>query len=289
MHLRTLMLTFLLLSIRLEISAQNLVDSLIVEPSTENITFDWEHNLITLAPEKGLIQKYLAEYNYDSSLVIGGSAYLDGSLSYPQKMVVTNRQQIYIYDESLLQILVFSKDLLPIGNLDLTGINQENTNAIAGSAELIPIDFCVGPLGEFFVLNQDNRAYSLDPRGNVEAVFGGPDYGEGSTFSPVMIYSDALRFVYMADTATQSLLTYDRLGTFQFQIEVENNFRWKRVHMSGDFIVFYADSEYSISDKNGRILISGHSPNPILDLTLHKNVLWILHAGKILAYSLTED
>ncbi len=190
----------------------------------EQILVDNEENLILLYPEEAVLRKYLAP-SYDSVLVFGGASQLQDGMVHPTKAVLFSRQDIYVLDESLQQLILINKDFSEVGRISLQeeAFNSPNVDLSDGFQA---IDFAIGPGGAVYLVNQlDAQIYKYNSFTGIEWQFGGVNYGEGSLQSPISIGIDEQQlFVYDADL--EKMILFDLYGNYLSSLSPEIEGEW---------------------------------------------------------------
>ncbi|MEM7513976.1 MAG: hypothetical protein AAF388_23815 [Bacteroidota bacterium] len=214
----------LILGIRQTSYAQGQLSNVHAEGATQ-ILVDNEENLILLYPEEAVLRKYLAP-SYDSVLVFGGASQLQDGMVYPTKAVLFSRQDIYVLDESLQQLILLNKDFSEVGRISLQeeAFNSPNVDLSDGFQA---IDFVIGPGGAVYLINQlDAQILKYNSFTGVEWQFGGVNYGEGSLQNPISIgIDDQQLFVYDADL--EKMILFDLYGNYVSTLSPEANGEWR--------------------------------------------------------------
>lgn len=214
----------LILGIRQTSYSQDQLSNVHAEGATQ-ILVDNEENLILLYPEEAVLRKYLAP-SYDSVLVFGGASQLQDGMVYPTKAVLFSRQDIYVLDESLQQLILLNKDFSEVGRISLQeeAFNSPNVDLSDGFQA---IDFVIGPGGAVYLINQlDAQILKYNSFTGVEWQFGGVNYGEGSLQNPVSIgLADQQLFVYDADL--EKMILFDLYGNYVSTLSPEANGEWR--------------------------------------------------------------
>lgn len=214
----------LIFSIRQLSFAQNHLSDIQAEGATQ-ILVDNEENLILLYPEEAVLRKYLAP-TYDSVLVFGGASQLQDGMVHPTRAVLFSRQDIYVLDESLQQLILLNKDFSEVGRISLQeeAFNSPNVDLSDGFQA---IDFAIGPGGAVYLINQlDAQILKYNSFTGVEWQFGGVNYGEGSLQNPISIGIDDQRlFVY--DTDLEKVILFDLYGNYLSTLSPEAHGKWR--------------------------------------------------------------
>ncbi len=204
--------------------AQDQFSHIQAEGATQ-ILVDNEENLILLYPEEAVLRKYLAP-SYDSILVFGGASQLQDGMVHPIKAVLFSRQDIYVLDESLQQLILLNKDFSEVGRISLQeeAFNSPNVDLSDGFQA---IDFAIGPGGAVYLINQlDAQILKYNSFTGIEWQFGGVNYGDGSLQSPVSIgIDDQQLFVY--DSELEKVILFDLYGNYLSTFSHESSGAWK--------------------------------------------------------------
>lgn len=255
-------------------------------PKANRLLVDEEGNYIFLQTEESRLHKYIALSEFDSAIHIGGRANRAEGFLNPVEIRLQGRQVLYVLDEVERRIILLNTNFKIIDDLNL--INLES--GFAGSElpeEIMPSHFDVSPIGELYLLNQlDNKVYKLNAFGELEASFGGLDYGEGSLYEPVWLQVDQSNLVYVADTSQQSIKVFDNYGVYRYSLNPKVPRRWQRfVVQNGLLLLFDPQSVHILSLKNmkGKSFYPQLSA-PIIDLFLQGDFLYLLTENTVHLY-----
>jgi hypothetical protein len=250
-----------------------------------DIEVDQEGNLYLLRPDQHRLIKRFKSSGYDSSQTIGGKGIGDEGFNFPTQICVPNRQSVFMLDYMNRRIVQFNTNLRVIDDVSFLTLDTDLADTEEGA--LWPISFCVGPTGEFFLLNQDDlRIYKLTSTGQLERAFAGLDYGQGSIKEPTALVINDGSVVFAIDTTYQESYLYDLYGTFLYRFAPVFPFRWHHLIPFGDAVlligqhgIFY----YDLRTKEGdSVLLPGE--DKILDLAIGRGYMYVLLEGRVDAY-----
>ncbi len=235
-------------------------------PAANQLELDSEGNVFLLDTEGGKCYKYLALADFDSLISLGGRSNRNEGLLHPRRLVIRNRQNLYVLDDVQRRILHLNPNLGLLGQLDF----QQVEDPQQGIEEMFPVDFGLSSAGEYFLLNQfDNKVYKLNLFGEVETVFGGPDYGEGSFYEPGQLAVTANNKVFVSDTVAQELLVYNYFGIFSYRHLPEAPFYWQRFRLEGETLLLLSQRQLFLQH-----LPSGRSRHWYSRLEMLDALLW---------------
>lgn len=255
----------------------------------EKLEADTEGNVLLLAPGKHKIHKLLRATGYDSVVTIGGKGIEEEGFNFPTKIVVPNRQSVFVLDFYNRRIVKLNINLKVIREINFLTLAGQITNDDV--TELFPFSFTIGPTGELFLFNQDDyKVYKFDTDGRLQRSFAGMDYGQGSVYEPCDIHSNAATNVFVVDCEDQSVLVYDLYGVFLYRIPVPVPFTWEGAKVKGQTIIYYADRDiyfYNMFTKNTGPHLQ--TENKLLDLSVNGDHLFVLTENKVTLYRLFKD
>lgn len=273
---------------------QSAEDSLLSQPilsfdpgvSLIDFEIDAEGNILLLDGQNHLL-KYLISTGYDSCIIAGGTNIRSEGFLNPTKIVVRNRQSVYVLDQGMQRIMLFNTNLKFIGETNFLQI--ENLSDWLNSNEtIVPLSFDVNSAGEKFILNgQDNRVYRMGVLGTIAKAFGGIDYGEGSLYDPVDLQIRSNNDIWISDTSEQQVLVYNLYGIFQEVVQPEIDFRWQAFHIEGNTLFLYDAQRifaFDIRTQQGKYL-SLTLKEPLQTLDLHGNKLYLLVGNEVHLFS----
>jgi hypothetical protein len=202
---------------------------------------DEEGNLYLVFTQRSLLQKHLAAFGYDSSLSIGGAGLGAEGLLRPLKVRVAARNKLYLLDYGNRRITLFSVNLRPLRSWDFAtaatapGPNSDYT------VPIYPRSFTVSPQGDIYVLNaEDLRTLKYDHLGELQLIFGGIDFGEGSLRNPTDLEFDPddylNPYIYVGDAGAQAIKAYDIFGVYAFDLPTLP-LRWQGFRIYGRRLV----------------------------------------------------
>ena len=208
-------------------------------PLAADIDIDDEGNILLIDPVQSQVFKFLKSSNYDSSIVIGGKNGREEGFLSLKKIVVKNRQNLYLLDDADRRIILLNTNLKIIGNTNFLDLNN-NSNSFEDDEEIYPISFDISIAGEQYILNQqNNKVYKFNPFGKLENTFGGLDYGAGSLLEPVEVILSKDNFVYLTDTTNQQLTVFDNYGVYRYKLKPLSSFKWQGLVIVGPLLICY--------------------------------------------------
>ena len=151
----------------------------------ESIETDQENNIYLLSPSRHRIYKLYSNTAYDSVQTIGGKGIGNEGFNHPSRVVVPNRQSVFILDELNRRIVQLNTNLKVTQETNF--LTLRNTIQDSDLGDLLPVAFTVGPTGELFLLNQeDYKVWKFTFDGRLERTFAGLDTGMAVLWSLVM-------------------------------------------------------------------------------------------------------
>jgi hypothetical protein len=247
---------------------------------------DDEGNIFVLDGKNRLL-KYLVNTGYDSCILAGGTNLRTEGFLDPSKIVVRNRQSVFVLDQGMQRIMLFNTNLKLTGETNFLRIENLGDWLNAGES-ILPLSFDVNTAGEKFILNgQDNRVYRIGTFGTIAKAFGGIDYGEGSLYAPVDLQIRSNNDIWISDTSEQKLLVYNLYGIFQESMKPKLNFRWQAFHIEGNTLFLYNSAHifaYDIRTQQGKYLNIAFT-RPLQALDLHGNKLYLLMGNEVHLYA----
>lgn len=278
------------------LKGQSLSDSLFLQPgrvisgipSAADIAVDGERNIYLLEEQGNRLHKLLAIANYDSVVTIGGKSHREEGMLHPIKIVVPNRQQLYVLDEGNARLLLFNTNLKLVKQIDFNQ-RDDNWQWLSEGEEVFPQTFTVGPTGDLFILNRfNNKVLKINTFGEWELSFGGTDYGEGALFAPIDVAVNRDKLVMVSDTAAQAIFVYNLFGIFQYQLHPEMPFRWREFQLIGPFLICHNAHhlyiEHLASGKSTHFPLAHASAGHLLDVELGQEFIYLLFENAIHLY-----
>lgn len=259
-------------------------------PAADQLLVDGENNLLLLDSERGRLYRYLAAFDYDSAVFIGGRSLRDEGLVHPSQMALVNRQELYLLDEAQGRLLVLNVNLKVIRRQDFLGNNLGSSFAAPQDA-LFPTAFAIGPTGEQFLVNRaDNRIVKLNAFGQEELRFGGPDYGEGALFAPSEVIVDGQNFVYVADTSEQAIQVYDLYGVWRYRLAPELAFRWQHMRLFAPYLLLFDREQLVVYhlQRDAWVELPVQVRPPLHDVALTQDRLYVLGKNAVHLYVLAK-
>ncbi len=257
-------------------------------PAAQALVVDEEQNLILLDREGARIYRYLAAYEYDSAVFIGGRSNRDEGLIHPVKLSLQNRQALYVLDDAQARLMVLNPNLRIVSSTEYLGDPLPSATGEA-ARPIFPLSFAVGPLGEQFLIDRnDKRVVKINGSGEVELRFGGPDYGPGALYAPVDIQVDGENFVFVSDTTTQQLQVYDLYGVYRYSLDPRPGFRWRHAKVFHPWLLCFDQQQLALLHLPSQqwLDLPFSVPQPILDVYWMDQTMYLLTTGAVHTYSL---
>jgi len=262
-----------------------------VEKGANRIAVDEEKNLILLDSEQARMYRYLAAYEYDSVVFIGGRSNRAEGFAHPVDLDLQNRQSLYVLDDALNTLFLLNINFKVVQRTEYFSLND-----ISGSqAALMPKKVAFASSGEQFLINRtDNRIVKINLFGEEEIRFGGPDYGLGALFQPEDISVDASGLVYVSDLSQQALKVYDLYGVYRFDFPLSIPEKWKRFWLLPPYLIFEGNSgrlyPYDLPTQNPieGLNLSFNTDKGITDLTRDRDFFYTLSADTVYLSSLQD-
>lgn len=251
--------------------------------ASSQLKVDEEGNLLVLDSENAKLTKYFANTEFDSTLVIGGKSNRQDGFLHPIKIAQKNRLNLYLLDDVQRRIVLLTINFKIVQALDFSAL-AVRLESLGEESEIFPQSFDINPAGEVFMLNQfDNKVIKVNNFGDVEAVFGGLDYGEGSLYDPIELALSDQNWVYISDTSEQELKVFDAYGVYRYRFQPKTNFRWKKFILSGPNLLCFDDQNVyfehlSSGDKQSFSFPESHH---IRDLELKGSFFYVLLENEI--------
>lgn len=248
------------------------------------IEIDQENNIFLLSPSKHRLYKLYSNTAYDSVQTIGGKGIGNEGFNHPSKLIVPNRQSVFVLDELNRRIVQLNTNLKVTQETNF--LTLRNTVQDSDLGDLLPIGFTVGPTGELFLLNQEDlKVWKFTFDGNLERAFAGLDYGEGSVVDPCDIIINRESNVFIVDCEDQSVLVYDLYGTFQYRLAVPTPFAWARAKVFARTVIYFDQSQlffYNTFTQNAGPFLE--TEQDIVDLALNGEFMFVLFENQINLY-----
>jgi hypothetical protein len=220
-----------------------------VAAGATELGMDAERNFIVAVTGKHRIYKYLATAGYDSVVSIGGQGSGGEGFNQPTCIRAASRSELYVLDYGNRRLVLFSTNLRLVRSTDYDELPVQAGNE-PGERYLYPKAFEVGPLGEVYLLNQDdNRVYKFDATGRFELAFGGLDYGAGRILAGDDLRANAANYLAVPDSARQQALIFDNFGNYRYTLAPKLPFRWHGLTSWGDRWVLFGAQQFAVMDE----------------------------------------
>gem|GEM_PF-1705798 len=257
-------------------------------PACAELSVDNEGNIILLSRNSGLIYKYLAAFNYDSSIVAGGKGRGTEGVIQAAKIVVPNRQQLYVLDAAQSRILLLNTNFKFIHSLDF--ITSSAFDISLDEIEIIPQTFGVNTIGELFVLNQlDYKIYKFNQQSKISLQFGGTDYGLGSLTNPVDIQAHEDQNIYVSDTLNQRIIVFNNYGLYLYTLDEPLDETWFRFRLFDQYLIYITPFSIHLQFIPTRqmLKIPIKLDSPLIDLQFTKDFIYLLFEKGVYLYKIT--
>jgi len=248
----------------------------------DNIDVDIEGNIYLLQRTGNHLYKFYKAYQYDSIQRVGGAGTGQQAFNYPTGLSVINRQEVYVLDQQNRRLILLNTNLRPIRILNFAGQNYKIPEKDS-EVEIYPSYFALGKTGEMFIVNSiDNQIFKFNQQGQLEMVFGGNNYGEGSFYQVSNLLVSNNNDVFIVDSAEQQIVVYNNFGVYQYKIPPFKEFKWKDCTLKNNQLVFWNDIsiyEYDINkNKLSSFVIANNSEaiSQLIDIEVLGNNWYIL-------------
>ena len=254
----------------------------------EAIETDQENNIYLLSPSRHRIYKFYSNTAYDSVQTIGGKGIGNEGFNHPSRIVVPNRQSVFLLDELNRRIVQLNTNLKVTQETNF--LTLRNTIQDSDLGDLLPVAFTVGPTGELFLLNQEDlKVWKFTFDGRLERTFAGLDYGEGSVVEPCDVVINRESDVFVIDCEDQSVLVYDLYGTFQYRLAVPAPFFWESAKVFARTVIYFDQSQLffynTFTHDAGPFL---ETKEDIVDLDLNGEYMFVLFENQINLYRIKK-
>lgn len=256
-------------------------------PVCDQIEVDNELNIYLLCPEVLGVYKYLYITQYDSSIFIGGQNQREEGFSNPAKLALNNRQSVYVLDDITRRIILLNTNFQLVRQLDFLDVDPTLIR-FEEQQDLIPQSFCLNSIGEIFVLNQlNNKILKVNLFGEIETIFAGTDYGEGSLFQPIDIQSTVDNLLFVSDTNLQQISVFNNFGTFQSTILPEGDIKWNSFHIFEKSLICFNERHMVIQNLLDLSLSVYQFPEGIKvkDMYVSRQFIYLLLENAVLLYN----
>lgn len=256
-----------------------------------HLEVDEEANLYVLCTATSRLYKYFHLYGYDSSIVVGGQGTQGESLNQPCDLRAAARNKVYVLDRGNRRSLLLSVNLQPVTTVDYRQPPAGAPGMEPYTTPIYPRSMAVSPLGEVYLLNgEDNQVLKFDPFGQLQQVFGGLNYGQGSLLAPIMLQLETDNYqnptLYVADTSRQLLQLFDSYGVYLRNIQPRLPFRWQGFTVWGQHLLLYGTNQMALYDvfKGQTTLLEVLPPMRIVDVVARREGLFVLTENQVLLY-----
>lgn len=251
---------------------------------------DQEGNLYLLQSDKHRIYKRFKMTDFDSVQVIGGKGVGDEGFNFPSKLVVPNRQSVFVLDQMNRRLVQMNTNLRVVADVNFLTLEADLLSADVEA--FWPISFAIGPSGESYFLNQDDlKIYKFTTAGKLERAFGGLDYGAGSLQEPYDLTLSPDNLVYAIDSSHQRVTVFDLFGTFQYNLSFPLDFRWKRVSAFDQNLIFLGDRAlflYDTFSKQGQV-VAPKGEGRLVDVEGSRDYIYLLWENHVDLYPLERQ
>lgn len=252
------------------------------------IETDQENNIYLLSPTRHWLHKIYSNTAYDSVQTIGGKGIGNEGFNHPSKIVVPNRQSVFVLDELNRRIVQLNTNLKVTRETNF--LTLLNNLPFSDLSNLLPIGFTVGPTGELFLLNQEDlKVWKFTLDGTLERAFSGLDYGEGSVTDPCDISINRDSDIFVVSCEDQSISVFDLFGTFQYRLKIPTPFEWDRAKVYARTVTYFNDSLLffynTFTHKAGPYL---RTEEDIVDLDLNGEFMFVLFEKRINLYRINK-
>lgn len=159
---------------------------------------------------------------------IGGRGFEQERFNKPKRIIAKNRQAILVMDYGNQRIAIFNERLRYLEEINF----NKNEYTIKN-----PIDIAQNVSGDMYVIDENIPGVTkLSNKGDIIAVFGGYDWGNGSLSEPSQIVVSNANFVYVWDKQKKCIQKYDVFGAYLHTIPVSYNL--KRFYVTEPYIIY---------------------------------------------------
>lgn len=251
-----------------------------------SIQLDGEENVYLIDEDKTKIYKYLAAYQYDSALSVGGKSHREEGFLEIASLDISNRQTGYILDEGRQRISLIHPNLRVLQDLSLTSVSA--SSRIDAPQDILMGDMAANSAGELFLLNLlDNQIYVLSAQGEWTLTFGGTDYGAGAILEPTSIELSPDNFLYVAEPEYNRIQVFDIFGTFRYTLTIEISHSWKSFQVQGQILFIKGEKAVTFVDLRTQNQVSYPFPMAgIIDLYWGQQGVYFLTENQVHLYPL---
>lgn len=254
--------------------------------SASSIQLDGEKNIYLIDQHKSKVYKYLAAYQYDSVLSLGGKSHREEGFLEIARLDVSNRQTGYILDEGRQRISLVHPNLRVLQDLSLNEVSA--SSRIDAPQDILMGDMVANSAGELFLLNLlDNQIYVLSAQGEWTLTFGGTDYGSGAILEPTSMELSAGNILYVAEPEYNRIQVFDIFGTFRYSLEVQVPHSWSSFQVSGQIIMVKGKHALTFLDIRTQKQVSYPFPiQGVIDLYWGQQGVYFLTENQVHLYPL---
>lgn len=256
-----------------------------VPPGASELEVDAEGNFWLLYPARNEVHKRYAVSGYDSVAVVGGRGVGGEGFADPRGLQAVGRSEVYLLDYGNQRLVLLTANLRVGRSVEFAQA------AVAPPGEdatlfLLPKAFAVSPIGELFVLHQDdNRIYKFDPTGRFELAFGGTTYGAGSTARADGLVPLPGNYLWVPDSSRGEVRVFDNLGNFRALQRSGSRFGGIRPWLQGS--VTWLGTRVQVVGPGGQVpLAEAHTPQVVADVAPVGDRLYVLAGDVVLLWSL---
>ena len=248
-----------------------------------DIEVDSEGNIYLLDSKANKIYRYLSIANYDSALSIGGAGNRENGFLEIRKISLPNRQQLYVLDVSLQEVVILNPDLKIVRRLSFWNQND----FLSSSPPIQARNFTVGHSGDVIILNDfDNKVYIYNVFGELIQSLGGNDYGTGNLNNPKELWTSKDNLIYVLEEKGAIIKVFDNQGTYQTSINLPGE-GWNRVILEELFLISISNSRLMFFHINNgsQLEFELQADQHILDVQLTKEFIYLLCESGIYIYT----
>lgn len=253
-----------------------------------SIQLDGEENMYLIDENRTKIFKYLAAYQYDSLLSLGGKSHREEGFLEIASLDISNRQTGYILDEGRQRISLIHPNLRVLQDLSLTSVSA--SSRIDAPQDILMGDMTANSAGELFLLNLlDNQIYVLSAQGEWTLTFGGTDYGAGAILDPTSMELSLDNFLYVAEPEYNRIQVFDIFGTFRYSLQIHVSHSWNSFQVSGQLIMIKGERAITFMDLRTQNQVSYAFPlNEVIDLYWGQRGVYFLTENQVHLYPLPK-
>lgn len=285
----------MLLCLSRPLAAQTSFDSLFAHPArrlplpaaVNDLECDEEGNLFLLHSDRHRLYKLFARNHWDSLLTVGGKGSGEEGFNLPVKLSMPNRQNLFVLDQMNRRIAVLNTNLRVVEDINFLDIDL---NLLDENLDYLnPLSFVAGPVGELYILNQEDlKVYKITGSGAVQTTFGGLDYGAGSLRTPDDVLISRDNYIFVSDSLRQVVTVFDLFGIYQYTLTMEDMPRWSRIVVYDQYMICLSAHHLTFLNlqSRGKYELEFGPDKTLIDIAGTRSHLFLLTTAGIEVYAL---